>query len=218
MLRESRRHIWEAWTGRTSAYGFKIDLEKRGMHVARVTEDDHEYSRTENWAAKRAGKYSPVLDLNETVIVDRWGSTYRLTPKTTGTADHQIREFVKPFENDKHIPSLRTVRAQVEVERVALREAQRDRISTRKLKRGAVNGLYGAGYKAERVVQTANRGVDLAGSVVGTAAKTITRSLESLLAKKLTPEQKLDGKVADEERRLAAERASRQREDSGRER
>jgi hypothetical protein len=201
--RETPRNIWEAFQESTDPRDFKEALEKRGLHLARISEDDHRNSHTYRFVAERQGKFSPLLYYGEYVAVNDNGHPYRLNLGTTGMQPHRVKEFMKPLDSDHSIPALHEVRRELEnarespdprpTGRLGLPDRGRDVLPPRRLNR-----------TAERA---AGKMLELAASAV-----------ESFLAPVLTREQKIDGRVADHERRMAAEEAERLRRQNYRER
>jgi len=109
-LRQTPRNIWESFQASSDPWQLHAELQDRGLHLARVSEDDHRNSHTFHFVAERQGKFSPILYYGEYLAVDERGHAYRLNSRTSGMAAHHVKEFMKPLDADPTIRSLHEVR------------------------------------------------------------------------------------------------------------
>jgi hypothetical protein len=199
-IRETPRQVWEAFQNSIDPRDFKADLENRGLYLARITEDDHRNSHTYRFVAERQGKFSALLFYGEYVAVNEFGHAYQLNSKTTGMEAHRVKEFMKPLDSDKTIPALYEIRRKLESER-----GLPDPRPT-----GWMGESY-PGHLAQGVTRVAERA---AGKVLEAAADAI----ESLFAPRLTPEQRREAEIVQQERRHLENLASQERRAYDRER
>jgi hypothetical protein len=192
-IRETPRNIWDAFQTSRDPREFKAELEDRGVQLARITEDDHRNSHTFRFVAERQGRFSALLYYGEYVAVNEYGHAYRLNSMTTGMEAHRVKEFMKPLDSDKTIPALHEIRRRLEAERGLPETRPTGRM-----------GEPHPGHLSRGGSRVAERA---AGKVLDAAADAI----ESLFAPRLTPEQRREAEIVEQERKHLADLASRER-------
>ena len=194
--RTDAERVRSAYNGTTTSEAFHDSLKTQNLHLARVTAEDAEASHTQHWAAKRHGRYSPILEKGEYIVVSDRGSAFRLDDRSVGHNFREVRAFMSKLDQ-KPMPSLREVQNAVDEKRLKEMDA-----SPRDF--GPTNGRPGFGRALGRVGRATERAV--AQAFDGAAG-----GFESLFSPKVTPEERRLAEVQEHEQQLAAERAERRR-------
>lgn len=188
-LRGDARHIWSAYNNSPDAEAFQNALSDRGLHLARVTDEDARHSHTLHWVARRHDQYSPVLRQGEYVVLGADGRGYRLTERTTGTEPRDVRQFMQALDATP-FPSVRATRMAIEerrVERVAAASIRRDADPQ------SSRAMRDTARAANRILHGAASPLNSLGRMGGKALEITAGAFDSLLAPRLTPEQKREG-------------------------
>jgi hypothetical protein len=188
-LRGERLEIWEAFNTSKNAKAFEKNLNRRGMFVARATAEDALASKTESWAAERAGRYSPVLKENEYIVVTPRGRAYQLNDRSVGIKADVAQAFMKPLDSE-NIYNLRELRAAIEEDRIS-------RIPRWRGFKGNSRSRFPGGL---------DRPLERTGKTVLGLAATASDLFESVISRPLSPQQKLDGELAQQQKKREAER------------
>jgi hypothetical protein len=178
-----------------------------------VTEEDARDSHTEHWAAKRQGGYHSILRPGEYIALNERGQADRFHSHTVGHEVREIRAFLSALD-EKPLPSLKETRKVIEEKYMAsidprpwsdlpeqkLRAGLRSAINTGGKLPGAAIGAVGSAVRS------------------GFKALNFVSSLGDLFSPRLTPEQKMEGEIAHQERRISDEQALRRRREQERSR
>jgi hypothetical protein len=194
--RTDAERVRSAYNSTRTPEAFHDSLKTQNLHLARVTAEDAEASHTQHWAAKRHGRYCPLLEKGEYIVVSDRGSEFRLDDRSVGHNFREVRAFMSKLDQ-KPMPSLREVQNAVDERRFKEIDASpRDFEPT--------NGRPGFGPVLGRV----RRGTERA---MAQAFDRAAGGFESLFSPKVTPEERRLAEVQEHEQQIAAERAERQR-------
>lgn len=186
--------------GGRDPYQFNQALEEKNMALARVTKDEAERSQKEAAHWKTHGERRPSYEEGEFVVITRRGDVYQLNRRTTGQDIKQVQSFLEKadwkgltgIEGTKQIMQSRaderaqqrlTIRDQISADRMDRATWIKDWAPTR----GSKNP------KATRIVEAAP---SLVLGAAGKGLEIVANALESLLAPKLTPQQKHEAEVS----------------------
>jgi hypothetical protein len=195
--------VWWAYNSSKTPEEFHASLQKRGLHLARVTAEDASASHTEHWAAKEYDRYSPILGKGEYVVVSDRGSAFRLGDRSVGHSFPEVKAFMSKLDA-KPMPTLREVQNAVDEKR--LKE-----IDPTPHDFGRTNGRPNARPVLGRAARATER-------VLAQTLDWAAGAFESLFSPKVTPEERRLAEVQQHEQQLAAERAERHRNGGGRDR
>jgi len=213
-LRGDGTQVWWAYNSKGTPEAFHESLKERGLHLVRVTADDARDSHTQHWAAKRQGGYHPLLREGEYLVVNDLGFACRLNDRSVGHEFREVKAFMGKLDSTP-IASLREVQASVQEKRMKQVDPRPYEPPVgQKLNRGliaAARDTTAGGLEIAGAVRNASR-------VGGRALGFGIRFVESFLAPVLTPEQKAEGKIAEQERQSAADQAERKRRNDDRDR
>ncbi len=200
--------------GGRDPYQFNQALEEKMMALARVTKDEAERSQKEAAHWKTHGERRPSYQEGEFVVITRRGDVYQLTRRNTGQDAKQVQSFLEKvdwkgltgIEGTKQIMQTRAE------ERAEQRQAVRDEIYAYRMDRAtwmkdlAPEELAptrdGKKPKAPRIVDATPA---LVLGAAGKGLEIVANALESLLAPKLTPQQKHQAEMSRLERQADAE-------------
>lgn len=195
-----REQLWRAYNTSQDAEAFQGSLTERGLHLARVTEDDVRNSRTFKFTAGLQDRYSPVLKLGEYVVLNEQGRLFRLDERTVGDSSRAVREFMKPLDG-KPMESVWATRRAIEERRIQGIDPRPYRGNPSFVVNRTLREVENRATQALKMTDRVTRLAKPAEKVLSFAGDAI----ESLFAPKLTPEQKRDGEIAARRRAIEAE-------------
>jgi hypothetical protein len=196
--------------GGRDPYQFGAALEEKNMALARVTKDEAERSQKEAAHWKTHGERRPSYQEGEFVVITPRGDVYQLNRRTTGQDAKQVQSFLEKadwkgltgIEGTKQIMQTRAD------ERAQQRQAVRDQIYADRMDcagwisfRDWAPTRYSKSAKAPKIEATSS----LVFGAAGKALEIASNALESLLAPKLTPQQKHEGEISRLERQANAD-------------
>ena len=116
IVRGDAAKAWWAYNTAKTPEAFHESLDQRGLHLARVTAEDARDSHTHHWAAKRQGRYQPILREGEYIAVSERGQGYRLDERSLGHELREVKAFMSGLDG-RPMPSLREVQNAVHEKR-----------------------------------------------------------------------------------------------------
>jgi hypothetical protein len=123
-LGKTAGEIRMAWSLTKTPAQFDEALRPHSMTVARVTAAEAYESERNSAFAKEVGNYGRSLKEGELVVVNGFGSTYRLDEATTGNFRPEIDKRLAGFDPDKLLSVADATVAMREASRIAYREEQ----------------------------------------------------------------------------------------------
>jgi hypothetical protein len=196
-IRGDAKQVWWAYNSVRSPEDFQQSLEGRGFILARVTAEDASHSKTQHWAAMRAGRYHPILREGEYLAVNERGKIYRFNDQSLGHELREIKAFMGKLDN-KTLPSLREAQN-------AVHEKRQKEIQADMKERTGPNDLPDRGPGSIR------RTLRTAAGVAGPVFEFISNGFESLFGRSTSAEEKTLAEVTQHETQKATERAKQRR-------
>jgi hypothetical protein len=124
-LGKTAGEIRTAWTLAQTAGQLEEALAARGMTIARVTPEEAYASERANAFAKEIGNSARVLKKGELVVVNGFGSTYRLDEHTTGNFRPEIDKRLGGIDAGSLLSVTDAAAAMREASRASFAEARR---------------------------------------------------------------------------------------------
>ena len=172
-------------------------LKERSLQLVRVTAEDARDSKTHFLMAQRFGRFSPILREGEYVAVSDRGLAYHLTKGSVSHENREIKAFMSALDQ-KPMPSLREAQNAVEEKR------------QREIAAAETGGLEPP--RSRTVLRDTLRITGrTARKIVGMPFVFVANAFESLFSTSTSPEERELGAVLEHERKIAVERAERQR-------
>jgi ribosomal protein L20 len=163
-LSKTAGEIRLAWALTQSGAGVAAAIEDRGYTVARVTGDDARQSERAAAFARELGRYTPTYKEGEIVVINNFGSVYRIDPKTTGETRAEIDSYLQTVDRNSLLSVTDARAAMKEATQIAFRdEQQRARPIT------ATETKINSAVKSSRTGQDFIQALDKSGLALGRA-------------------------------------------------